>query len=175
MWHVWLVWTQLTTKRTSLKRVENFERCVIFSCYTLLILLIKQFLFCCVHSISRFILQSVLLFGYLPFSICSALNPDCSFVFEWRNFLGIWNDAQIFVFCGVYLCFHTVLTTDGVIIPIDLHWAVMVKIISSCLCSPVVVQSAMKQDMSHFVAVTDKALSNVLVGRANDPYYCLFG
>jgi hypothetical protein len=43
----------------------------------------------------------------------------------------------------------------------------MVKIISSYLCSPVVVHSAMKQDVSHFVAVTDKALSTVLVGRAN--------
>jgi hypothetical protein len=47
----------------------------------------------------------------------------------------------------------------------------MVKIISSCLCSPVVVQSAMRQDRSHFfVAVTDKALSTVLVGGANGPY-----
>ncbi len=46
----------------------------------------------------------------------------------------------------------------------------MVKIISSCLYSPVIVQSAMRQDVSHLVAVTDKALSTVLVGRANDPY-----
>jgi hypothetical protein len=70
----------------------------------------------------------------------------------------------------VYLCFHTVLTTEFVIIPFELHWAVMVKIISSCLCSPVVVQSAMRQDVFLFVAVTDKALSAVLVGRANGPY-----
>jgi hypothetical protein len=27
--------------------------------------------------------------------------------------------------------------------------------------------------MSHFVAVTNKALSTVLVGRANGPFYCL--
>ncbi len=71
--------------------------------------------------------------------------------------------------------FHTVITTEGVIIPFDLHFAVMVKILSSCLCSPVVVQSAMRQDVSHLVAVTDKALSTVLVGRANGPYYCLLG
>jgi hypothetical protein len=61
--------------------------------------------------------------------------------------------------------------TEFVIIPFDLHGAVMVMIISSCLCSPIVVQSAMRQDMSQFlVAVTDKALSTVLVGRANGPY-----
>ncbi len=149
MWHMWLVWI-LTTKRKSLKRVENFERYVIFSCYYLLILLIKQFLFCCAHLLFRFILQTVLLFWYSSFSICSALIPDCSCVFEWRNLLGIGNDAQIFVFCGVQLCFHTVLTTESVIIPFDLHWAVMMKIISSCLCSPVIVQSAMRQDVSHF-------------------------
>ncbi len=46
----------------------------------------------------------------------------------------------------------------------------MVKIISSFLCSPVVVQSAMRQVVSHLVAVTNKALSTVLVGRANGPY-----
>ncbi len=37
----------------------------------------------------------------------------------------------------------------------------MVNIISSCLCSPVVVQSAMRQALSHLVAVTNKALSTV--------------
>jgi hypothetical protein len=51
----------------------------------------------------------------------------------------------------------------------------MVKILSSCLCSPVVVQSAMGQDVSHLVAVTNKALSTVLVGRANGPYYSMLG
>ncbi len=40
----------LKTKCKSMKRVENFERYVIFSCYYLLILLIKWFLFCCVNS-----------------------------------------------------------------------------------------------------------------------------
>jgi hypothetical protein len=75
----------------------------------------------------------------------------------------------------VYLCFHTVLTTEGVSIPFDLHFAVMVKILSSCLCSLVVVQSAMRQGVSHLVAVTDKALSTVLVGRVDGPYYCLLG
>ncbi len=29
--------------------------------------------------------------------------------------------------------------------------------------------------MSHLVAVTDKVLSTVLVGRAIGPYYCLLG
>jgi hypothetical protein len=53
-------------------------------------------------------------------------------------------------FCGMYLCFHTVLTTEGVIIPFDLHFVVTVKILSNCLCSPVVVQSAMRQYVSHF-------------------------
>jgi hypothetical protein len=75
----------------------------------------------------------------------------------------------------VYLCFHTVLTTEGVIIPFDLHFAVMMKILSCCLCSPVLVQSAMRQEMSHLVAVTDKGLSTVLLGRAYGPYYCLLG
>ncbi len=51
----------------------------------------------------------------------------------------------------------------------------MVKAISSFFCSPVVVQTAMRQDVSHFVAVTDKALSTILVGRADGPYYCLLG
>ncbi len=51
----------------------------------------------------------------------------------------------------------------------------MVKIISSCLCSSFVVQSAVRQDVSCFVAVTDKALSTVLVVRANGTYYCLLG
>jgi hypothetical protein len=37
----------------------------------------------------------------------------------------------------------------------------MVKIISSCLCFPVVVQSAMRQVVSHLVAVTNKALGTV--------------
>ena len=35
--------------------------------------------------------------------------------------------------------------------------------------SPVVVQSAMRQVLSHLVAVTDKALSTVLVGRVIGP------
>ncbi len=69
---------------------------------------------------------------------------------------------RFFCFCGVYLCFHTVLTNEGVIIPFDQHLLVMVKIISSCLCSAVVVQSAMRQVVSHLVAVTNKALSTVL-------------
>jgi hypothetical protein len=33
----------------------------------------------------------------------------------------------------------------------------------------------MGQDVSHCVALTAKALSAVLVGRANGPYYCLLG
>jgi hypothetical protein len=75
----------------------------------------------------------------------------------------------------VHLCFHIVLTTKGVIIPFDLHFAVMVNILSSYLCSLVIVQSAMRQDVSHLVSVTDKALSTILVGMANGPYYCLLG
>jgi hypothetical protein len=47
---VWLVWI-LTTKHKSMKRVENFERYVIFSCYYSLMFLIRQFLFCCVDSL----------------------------------------------------------------------------------------------------------------------------
>ncbi len=43
----------------------------------------------------------------------------------------------------------------------------MVKIISSCLCSPVVVQSAMRQVVSHLVVVTNKALSTVF-GRQSE-------
>ncbi len=84
MWHVWLVWI-LTTKCKSLKRVENLERYLIFSCPYLLILLIKQFLFCCVHLLLRFILQTVSFSGYLSFSICSALNPDYLFTCLWMT------------------------------------------------------------------------------------------
>jgi hypothetical protein len=36
-----------------------------------------------------------------------------------------------------------------------------VKIIRSCLCSLVVVQSAIRQVLSHLVAVTNKALGTV--------------
>ena len=43
----------------------------------------------------------------------------------------------------------------------------MVKIIRSCLCSPVVVQSAMRQVVSHLVAVTNKALS-IVFGRQSE-------
>ncbi len=99
MWHVWLVWI-LTTKHKPLKRVENFERYVIFSCYYSWILLFKRFLCCCVHLWFRFILQTVLLSRNLSFSICSTLNPDYSFVFECCNLPSIWNNAQIFVFAG---------------------------------------------------------------------------
>ncbi len=52
----------------------------------------------------------------------------------------------------------------------------MVKIVSNCLYSPVVVQSAVRQDVSHLVAVSDKALSTDLVGRASEwSIYCLLG
>ncbi len=150
MWHVWLVWI-LTTKHKSLKRVENFERYVIFSCYYSLILLIKWFLFCCVHLLFRFILQTVLLSGYLSFFNLFHIEPWL-FIPLWMTWFSRYMKwCPDFCFCRVYLCFHTVLVTvEGVIIPIDLHWAVMVKIISSCLCSPVFVQSAMRQDLSHF-------------------------
>jgi hypothetical protein len=33
----------------------------------------------------------------------------------------------------------------------------------------------MRQVVSHYAAVTDKALSTVLVGRVNGPSYCLLG
>ncbi len=115
----------------------------------LLILLTKWFLFYYVHLLSRFIFQMVLLSGYLSFSVCSALNPDCLFAFEWRNFLGIWKDTQIFVFWSAplfpYSSYYWRCDRTSY-----LNWEVMVKIISSCLCSPVFVQSAMRQDMSHF-------------------------
>ncbi len=146
MWHVWLVWI-LTTKRKSMKRAENFERYVIFSCYYLLICSSNGFVFVVLTCYVRFLSSNgfyspdINPFWFVPHWILIV----CSFVFEWRNHLGIWNDAQIFCFCGVSLCFHAVLTTEGVIIPFDLHWAVKVKIISSCLCSPVVVPSAMRQ------------------------------
>ena len=48
MWHVWLVWI-LTTKHKSMKRVENLERYVVFSCHYSLILLIIRFMFCSVN------------------------------------------------------------------------------------------------------------------------------
>ncbi len=153
MWHVWLVWI-LTTKRKFLKRLENLERYVIISCHYSLILLIKRFLFCCVHLLFLiYFLQMVLLSGYLFFLICSALNPDYLFNCLWMltEYSRYMNWCPDFCFCRVYLCFHKVLTTEGVIILFDLHWAVMVKIISSCLCSPVVVQSAMRQVVSFLV------------------------
>ncbi len=158
MWQVWLVWI-LTTERKSWKRVVNFERYVIFSCCHLFILLIKQILFYYVHLLSRYILQTVFPSRYLSFSTCSALNPICSFVFEWRNFLGIWMMPR-FSFCGVYLCFHTVLTTESVIIPlacIEQWWwrssvaAFVLQLLFSQLWDRIC--------FILLVAVTDKALS----------------
>ncbi len=102
MWHVWLVWI-LTTKRKSLERVENFERYIIFSCYYLLIYSIQMvFILLCLLVI-RLILQMVLLSGYSSFQFVSALNPDCSFVFDGRNSLGVWKDAKNFVLQSVPL------------------------------------------------------------------------
>ena len=135
-------------------------------------LLIKWFMFCCVHLLFGFILLS----RYYPFQFVPHWTLIvCSFIFEWRNLLGIWNDAQIFLFLRsvplfpyssyYWRCDH-------------FFWPALsgfLKIISSCLCSPVVVQSAMRQVVSHLGAVTNKALSTVLVGRANGPYYCLLG
>ena len=97
-WPVWLVWI-LTTKRKSMKRVENFERYIIFSCHYLLILLINGFCF-------------AVLTHYLDLIFTRFYSPDIypfqfvlhwtlivgSFVFEWHNLLGIWNDPQIYVF-----------------------------------------------------------------------------
>jgi hypothetical protein len=76
----------------------------------------------------------------------------------------------IFLFLREYLCVHTVLTECAII-------SIGLPTLSSdgedhqysCVCS----QSAMRQDVSHFVDVTDKVLSTVLVGRANGPNYCL--
>ncbi len=165
MWNMWLVLI-LTSKHKSLKRVENFEMDVIFSCYYSLILLIIQFLFYCVHLLSRFILQTVLLSGYFSFSICSALNPDCSFVFEWRNVLVIWTDAQIFVLRSLplfpYSSYYWRCDPTSY-----LQWAVMVKIINSCLCSPVVIQLIL------FYCSDWQGVKYCLVGRVNCPYYCL--
>jgi hypothetical protein len=56
------VWI-LTTKRKSTKRVENFERYIIFSCYYLLILLIGRFCFAVLTCHFRFNLEMVLLSG----------------------------------------------------------------------------------------------------------------
>jgi hypothetical protein len=147
MWHMWLVWI-LTTKHKFLKRVENLERYVIFPCHHLLILLIKWFLFCCVYLLFRFILQTVLLSGYLSFSICSTLNPDCLFIRLWMTYY-----SRYIKWCPDFLFLRSVPLfpySSYMIIPFNLNWAVMVKIISSCLCSPVVVQSAMRQVVSHF-------------------------
>ncbi len=149
MWHVWLVWI-LTTKRKSMKRVENLERYVIFSCYYSLILLIRRFVLLCSLVILDLIFKRFYSLDNYPFQFVPHWTLIVySFIFECRNLLGIKMIPRV-LFYGVYLCFQTVLTTEFVIIPLDLHWAVMVKIISSCLCSPVVVQSAMRQDVSHF-------------------------
>jgi hypothetical protein len=44
-------------------------------------LLITWFLCCCVNLLFLdLIFKWLLLFGYLSFSICSALNPDCLFI-----------------------------------------------------------------------------------------------
>ncbi len=153
MWHVWLVWIP-PTKRNSMKRVENFERYVIFSCYYSLILLIRWFVLLCLFVILDLIFKWFYSLDNYPFQFVPHWTLIVySFVFECRNLLGSgyikWYPE--FCFCGVYLCFHKVLTTEFVIIPFDLHWVVMVKIISSCLCSLVVVQSAMRQGVvSHF-------------------------
>ncbi len=119
MWHVWLVWI-LTTKHKSLERVENFERYVIFSCYYLLIYSTQTVFILLCLLIIRFILQMVLLWGYLSFLFVPhwtlivhlSLNDVILQVFE---------KMPRFLFCGMYLCFHTLLTTEGVIISFDLH------------------------------------------------------
>jgi hypothetical protein len=109
MQHVWLVWI-LPTKHKFLKRVENLERYVIFSCHYLLILLINSFSFavltCHLDLIfKRFYSLDIYPFQFIPHWTLIV----CSFVFEWRIFLGIWNDAQIFVLRSVplfpYSCF----------------------------------------------------------------------
>ena len=95
MWHVWLVWI-LTTKHKSLNRVENFERYAIFSSYnfvafinqTVFVLLCALVFWIC--SYNRFTPWIFILFNLFR------IEPWL-FIFL-CNFLGTWNDAQIFVF-----------------------------------------------------------------------------
>ncbi len=93
-----------------------------------------------------------------------------------NNSLGVWKVTQI-LFWGLYLYSIQFLLTEGAIIPFYLHFAVMIKIISSCPCSQVFVQTSMRHDvyLVSTIAVTGKALSTVLVGRANGPCFCLLG
>ncbi len=149
MWQLWLVWI-LTTKRKSLERVENFMNYKIFSCYYWLIYSIQTvFILLCLLVI-RYILQAGF---YSPDIQPFNLFPHWTLIVHLSVndvIFQIYEMMPRFLFCKVNLCFHTFLTTEGVIIPFDLHCTVMVKIINSCLCSPVVAQSAMRQDMSHF-------------------------
>ncbi len=142
---------------------------LVITCWSLLI---KQFCFtlCTPYQIS----SNGCTVQIFILSICSALNPDCSFVFEWRNSLGVWKDTQIFVLWIVALFSYSSYywRCDHPFWPcIEWWWwrSSVAALFSSC--PPV---SYEKGYVSfHFVVVTDKALSTVLVGRANGPFYCL--
>jgi hypothetical protein len=90
--------------------------------------------------------QMVLLPGKSIFFDLFHIEPWL-FICNWMTKL-FWclKNAQILI-CGVYLYLIQFLLTEGVIIPFGLHCAVLVKIISSCPCFQVVVQSAMRQDV----------------------------
>ncbi len=135
--NMWLVWI-LTTKRKSLKRVEICQK--------------KHFnfwLFCYVNSFFRINLQT----GFYSLDIyilwiCSALNPWL-FVCIWMTLFWsrVWKDTWVWRIAPVL---HTVLAYwKCAIIPIGLHWAAMVMIISSCLdsnCYPVSYMRCLSHD-----------------------------
>jgi hypothetical protein len=114
--------------------------------------------------------KTVLLSGY------SAMNPGCSFVFEWRYFLGVWKNTKIFILRGVPLCPYSycLLKLGLYLLTCIKRWrwrssvaAFVLQLLFSQLWDricPILI-----------VAVTDKALITVLVDRENGPYYCLLG
>ncbi len=122
--YVWLVWI-LTTKHKSLKRVETCQK----KNFTFL-------LFAVLTRSFRINLQTVCtIWIYISFYFFLHWTLDCSFVFEWHHSdLG---SERIPRFClaGCTCTPHSFAYRKCAIVPIGLHWAAIVMIISSCLVS----------------------------------------
>ncbi len=102
MWHVWLVWI-LTTKQKFMKRVENFERYVSSLAITCWFVNQTVFVLLCSLVILDLFFKRFYSPDIYPFQLFLHWTLIvCSFVFEWRNLLGIWNDARlVFILCGM--------------------------------------------------------------------------
>ncbi len=116
----------------------------------------------------RFNLHMVLLSMYISFWFVPHWTLDCSFVFKWRCYLGseriprlcLMDSTCIPYSLGYWKC---------TIITIGLHWAAIVKIISSCLvsnCYPVSYEMLVLWLLLWLI----KGIKYCLVGRVNGPH-----